>query len=139
MEDAGFELVIPLKAEYVSIARLTVSGVANRAGFDYEAIEDVKVALSEVCNHLIGGRERDGKADAPNCRMRFGISGGALTISFLSDEGSKLEWHAGSAEDGEYDQLGPSLIGLLMDDFVVCADGEPCVVTMRKLLDSPSP
>jgi anti-sigma regulatory factor (Ser/Thr protein kinase) len=58
MDDTHVELVIPLRAEFVSIARLTLSGVANRAGFDFDTIEDVKVALSEVCNRLIGNAER---------------------------------------------------------------------------------
>ena len=40
------ELRLPFKAEYVSVARLTASGIASRIGFDIEAIEDIKVAIA---------------------------------------------------------------------------------------------
>ena len=49
---------IPNKPEYVSIARLTASVVANKMGFDIEDIEDIKVAVGEACNNsVIHGQE----------------------------------------------------------------------------------
>lgn len=58
------DLVIPAKPEYVGIVRLTTSGVANRMGYSYDDIEDIKIAVSEACtnavNHAYKGRE-DGK------------------------------------------------------------------------------
>ncbi|MEZ0537940.1 anti-sigma regulatory factor [Caldicellulosiruptoraceae bacterium PP1] len=44
------KLSIPPKAEYIMIARLTTSGVAARLNFDFEDIEDIKMAISEVLN-----------------------------------------------------------------------------------------
>src|SRR5699024_1015124 len=32
---------------------LTASGIANRMGFDYEAIEDLKVAVSEASTNVV--------------------------------------------------------------------------------------
>jgi len=46
-------VLIPPKAEYVSIARLTASGIASRMGFDIDEIEDIKVSISEVINRMI--------------------------------------------------------------------------------------
>ncbi len=46
-------LSLPTKSEYVSIARLTASVVANNMGFDIEAIEDIKVAVGEACNNAV--------------------------------------------------------------------------------------
>jgi len=43
-------LTIPPKAEYIMVVRLTLSGIAARAGFDFETIEDLKMAISEVFN-----------------------------------------------------------------------------------------
>src|SRR3712207_6058623 len=39
--------------EYVSIIRLTVSGIANKVGFSLDDIEDIKVAVSEACTNAI--------------------------------------------------------------------------------------
>lgn len=47
------ELKLPAKAEYVGVARLTISGVANRLGYSYEDIEDIKVAVAEACSNVV--------------------------------------------------------------------------------------
>lgn len=47
------ELKIPAKADYVSVVRLFISGVANRIGFSYDDIEDVKVAIAEACTNVV--------------------------------------------------------------------------------------
>lgn len=39
--------------EYVSIIRLTTSGIANKIGFNIDDIEDLKVAVSEACTNAI--------------------------------------------------------------------------------------
>lgn len=44
---------LPCKAEYVGVARLTVSAIANRMGFNIEEIEDIKVAVAEGCTNVI--------------------------------------------------------------------------------------
>lgn len=44
---------IPQKPEYVGLIRLAVSSAANCAGFDIEAIEDIKVAVAEACTNVI--------------------------------------------------------------------------------------
>ena len=38
---------------YVSIIRLTTSGIANKVGFCMDDIEDLKVAVSEACTNAI--------------------------------------------------------------------------------------
>lgn len=47
------EMKLPAKSDYVSVARLTASGIANRMGFDYESIEDLKVAISEASTNVV--------------------------------------------------------------------------------------
>jgi len=46
-------LTIPAQAEYMDVARLTLFGVASQAGFSYEEIEDMKVAVSEACTNAV--------------------------------------------------------------------------------------
>ncbi len=47
------EMKIPAKPEFVGIVRLTVSGIANRLGFHFEAIEDLKIAISEAITNTV--------------------------------------------------------------------------------------
>ncbi len=46
-------LSIPGKPEYVGTVRLAISSLANCAGFDIEAVEDIKVAVSEACTNVV--------------------------------------------------------------------------------------
>ena len=50
---ARIELSIPAQSQWVRVARLTVAGVAARQGFSVEAVEDLKVAVSEAINNAI--------------------------------------------------------------------------------------
>lgn len=104
---------LPLKAEYVSVARLTTSGVASRAGFDIETVEDIKVAVSEVCNriiHVASGQEG-------NYRIKFDINEDELVITFESD----MELIRCIFEDDE-DGLGMAIIDAFMDKVEFCPD-----------------
>ncbi len=47
------ELRIPRKPEYVSVARLAVSGIAGRMEFSYDEVEDIKLAVGEACANAI--------------------------------------------------------------------------------------
>lgn len=44
-----FKLIIPSKPDYISVARLTSSGIASKLGLSIDEIEDIKVCLSEAC------------------------------------------------------------------------------------------
>ena len=47
------KMTLPCKGEYVGVARLTISAIANRMGFNIEEIEDIKVAVAEGCTNAI--------------------------------------------------------------------------------------
>ena len=107
----NLELILPFKAEYVSIARLTVSGIANRIGFDIEAIEDIKVAVAEVCNKLVNV----GSETASVYKIIFTISANNLCITFDCEDKS-LKCIFNSTDN----DLGISLINALMDKIEFC-------------------
>lgn len=47
------KMEITANPEYVSVVRLTTSGIANKMGFCIDDIEDLKVAISEACTNAI--------------------------------------------------------------------------------------
>jgi hypothetical protein len=63
------ELTLPVKADLVVLARLTAATVASRANFDIEEIEDLRLAVDELCVSLVG----DG-------------TDGRMTLRFTRDE-----------------------------------------------------
>lgn len=127
-------LVLPDKPEYVSVARLTASGIASRMGFDIEAIEDIKLALAEACTNAIKhGCCEDNKEYVVN----FSIEPRGLAIS-VSDKGCGLQKK--DLPDPDFDNpkeggLGIFIIRTLMDE--VDFSNIPCkgfVITMKKYL-----
>jgi serine/threonine-protein kinase RsbW len=55
-EQERVEICIPVRPEFVSVARLTAATVAARQGFTYDEIEDLKIAVGEACTALIVAR-----------------------------------------------------------------------------------
>ena len=50
---ARVELRIPSRPEFVGVARLAGSAVASRMDFDYESLDDIKLAVGEACTNAI--------------------------------------------------------------------------------------
>lgn len=119
------ELVLPFMAEYVSVARLAVSGIANRIGFDIETIEDIKVAIAEVCNKIVGV----GSKSAGCYKLIFAISDRNLDIIFdCEDKSLKCIFDANNNE------LGVSIINALMDDVDFCPENN-YLLSISKILE----
>jgi serine/threonine-protein kinase RsbW len=61
--DVGGEevrLTMPATPQLLRVARLTAAGLAGRLGFSFDEIEDVKIAVDELCFALVGSKGRDG-------------------------------------------------------------------------------
>ena len=102
---------MPCKAEYVSVARLAASGIAYRMGFDIDTVEDIKVAVSEVCTRLI---DVSGKSNG-KYEILYEIGDDRLIVTFSSD----VE-RAGCIFEDDKDGLGVSIIKAFMDEVEFC-------------------
>ena len=54
-------LEVPASPEFLRMTRLTTAGVATRVGFSFDEIEDLRIAIDEVCFALMGKRGREGR------------------------------------------------------------------------------
>ncbi|HHV60553.1 MAG TPA: anti-sigma regulatory factor [Clostridiaceae bacterium] len=116
------EISLPFKAEYVSVARLTASAIANRIGFNIDEIEDVKVAVSEVCNKMVKYKSKTEEA----YKIIFKITPQKLAITYdCEDKSLKCIF------DNEEDKLAISLINAFMDYVEFCPENNS-LFTMSK-------
>ena len=53
-------LEVPASPEFFRIARIMVAGVASRVGFTLDEVEDLRIAIDEVCFSMVGARGRIG-------------------------------------------------------------------------------
>ncbi len=136
-DKTSFELEMPAKAKYVGLARLLASSIARRMRFSEESIDDLKIAISEMCTNAIvhTGNGREGYTPI---LVRFLAGEGFLTIE-VSDRGPGFD--PSRLLDREPEDLlsrgfGIPLIKSLVDDFA-CESHvqEGTVVRITKLLD----
>ena len=77
-------LVVPARPEFLRLARVTAAGLAGRLGFSYDEVEDLRLAIDELCFGLTGPTGRHGTVE-----LVYVIDEGALIVEgighFLED------------------------------------------------------
>lgn len=89
-----FRCTIPAKAEYISIPRLMMTGLAAPLNFDFDTLEDLKLIVTESCNlafHL-GNDEISVKAYLEEGMLTVRVSG-VTEREVLSDDALALSSH----------------------------------------------
>jgi serine/threonine-protein kinase RsbW len=110
------ELRIPAKAEWVAVARLTVSAIANRLAFSLEEIEDLKLALTEACANCI----QHAGAEGEGIDITFDVLNDAVRIAVRDRVRNAQNGRSGSPaaslmRDGRTEGVGIYIIQSLMD------------------------
>ncbi len=75
MPDDEIRLAFPAQPQYVRLARLTVASLAGQHGFSFDAIEDLRIAIDELCHVLVGADGRPGSIS-----LRFCVEGETLVV-----------------------------------------------------------
>lgn len=82
------EMKIPAKPEYVGVIRLAVSGIANRMGFVYEDIEDLKIAISEAITNAVTHAYHE--EELGEVTIGFGVYANRLEV-MVADHGGSFD------------------------------------------------
>jgi serine/threonine-protein kinase RsbW len=56
-------LTLPSSAEFLRLARVTASGLASRMGFTVDEVEDLRLAIDELCFALTGNNPPEGTVE----------------------------------------------------------------------------
>lgn len=133
-------LTIPAKSEYLPIVRLTLFGIASNIGFSFEQIEDMKVAVGEVCNNVILHAYEDKGQGI--LKLEFEIEENGLSIH-AKDEGIGFDYekmvnqsttlHDKSLNETKVGGLGIFMMHALMDHVQVRTN-HGTEVTLFKML-----
>ncbi|GEK29837.1 MAG: anti-sigma B factor RsbW [Kurthia sp.] len=126
-----FEMRIPSKTQYVGVARLAISGLANRIGFSYDEIEDIKIASSEAITNAIQHAYPE-EGEKGEVVVGCAIYEDKIEI-MIADYGKSFDFEHISKKVGPYDEntnaefireggLGLFLIESLMDEVKVLND-----------------
>lgn len=132
----AFELEMPAKPAYVGLARLLAGSIARRMRFTEENIDDLKLAISEMCTNAIV-HTGNGDGEKPAIIVRYLAGDDFLTVE-VKDEGPGFD--PSRVIDREREDLlskgfGIPLIKSLVDVFE--CDSQPqsgTVVSITKFL-----
>ncbi len=136
-ETTEFELEMPAQAKYVGLARLLAGSIARRMRFSEESIDDLKIAISEMCTNAIV-HTGNGEATRPPILVRYLAGDGFLTVE-VRDRGPGFD--PGCVLDRQREDLlgkgfGIPLIRSLVDVFECdSSPGSGTVVTITKFVD----
>ena len=125
------KMEITANPEYVSIIRLTTSGIANKIGFCIDDIEDLKVAISEACTNAIKHSLED------RFTIIYTMIENGLTIEII-DNGNGYD--TSSINEPDIENLKESGMGLfiieaLMDEVKIeSKEGNGTSIKMTKYL-----
>ncbi len=56
-------LAVPARPEFLGLVRVTAAGLASRLGFTFDQVEDLRLAIDEICFGMTGSTGRDGMVE----------------------------------------------------------------------------
>ena len=96
-------LAVPAMPEFLRLARVTAAGLASRLGFSFDEVEDLRLAIDELCYGLTGSAGRDGTV-----HVRFLLGTDSLLIEGEGRFASKVE--------PELSELSEVILSALVDE-----------------------
>src|SRR3954447_15185743 len=106
--DPAVHLVIPATSRYLRLARLTAAGLAGDLGYSVDAIEDLRIAVDELCAAII--------EDTPTPAQ--------LELSYRESEGGLVvegTCRARSTKAPDLHSVARELLNMLADEYSIGA------------------
>lgn len=106
-------LVVPARSDLLSLLRAVVADLAARQGFSYDAIDDLRIAVSEAATFLLG-------AASPASRLQLRITPTAEGLDVgLSTDAPAEAW----PPPGTDRSLAWQVLSALTDEAALTLDG----------------
>jgi serine/threonine-protein kinase RsbW len=109
-------LRVPARAEYIALARLALSGLADIVALPEELLADLKLALTEAVSNSVRHAYADGTGFVS---IAYELSGDALTVEVV-DDGQGFDPNRPPTLEGEElteGGLGIAIIRTIADEF----------------------
>jgi serine/threonine-protein kinase RsbW len=104
------ELTFPARGDLIVLARLVTSAVSARAGFDIEELEDLRLAVGELCLLTLQGSD----GEMGHLRLELTVLGNAIGVECTLAGAAGA---AGPNGDGdETAQLSQQILDALVDE-----------------------
>lgn len=123
---AEIVLVLPGDAQHLRLARLMAAGVAAPAGLGIDDVDDLRIAVDELCTTLL-----EAGGDGP-LTLTFAYEEGQVTVS-----GTVAAQHRVAADDRRQ-MLSKEILAVVADEHELRADGDHLTFRLVKRVEPPS-
>jgi serine/threonine-protein kinase RsbW len=108
-------LTIPAKAEYITLCRLALTGLARVRPFPEETLADLKLALTEACSNSI--RHAYSTADDGHVQISYALGDDRIAIEVFDDgEGFDPDARGAGGDELSEGGLGIAIIRSIADE-----------------------
>jgi anti-sigma regulatory factor (Ser/Thr protein kinase) len=119
LPDGVVRLQLPVESQYIRVARLVASGLGATAGLDVDGVDDLRIAVDELCAALfeVGG---------DHVELAFEVLPGEVHVTGRTHAPSVLSF------DVERLVLSRQILDVACDDYTLTLDGGYAQFSMRK-------
>jgi hypothetical protein len=112
-------LELPIESQYIRVARLVASGLGASAGLDVDAVDDLRIAVDELCAALfeVGGEKVE---------LTFAVNDDHVEVT------GRTETDAAAAFEPARLVLSRQILDVACDHYSLSLDGGLARFTMRK-------
>jgi serine/threonine-protein kinase RsbW len=104
-------LSLPASPHLLRVARLTAAGLAGRLGFSFDEIEDVKIAVDELCFAVVGSKGRPG-----TLTLRYQLHADSLVIEGTGPSDGDA--------DAEQSEFSSQILNAVVDEHALSREGD---------------
>ena len=117
--DGVVRLELPIESKYIRVARLVASGLGATAGLDVDAVDDLRIAVDELCAALfeVGGEK---------VQLTFAVDADLVEVTGSTETGSV------AAFEPDRLVLSRQILEVACDTYSLTLDGGYARFTMRK-------
>jgi serine/threonine-protein kinase RsbW len=112
-------ITFPGAPEFLRLARLTSADAGSRAGFDYEDIDDLRIAVSELCVLI-------SCAPGGDITLEFHVEPGVVGVDGRASPGSLVE-----------NELSRMIVEAVVDDLELSSDDGTSAFRCTKRSNTP--
>jgi len=117
--DGVVRLELPIESQYIRVARLVASGLGASAGLDVDAVDDLRIAVDELCAALF-------EVGADKVELTFAVGIDEVEVT------GRTETAATAAFEPARLVLSRQILDVACDHYSLSLDGGYARFTMRK-------
>ena len=130
-DDEEVLLRLPARPEFVKLVRVTATGLASRLGFSWDEVEDLRLAVDELCYAVL-----DGQRGHPLLSIRYRMAELSLEVEgYLEDDGTT----SAAQSELRLSQFGDQILSALVDEHAIRAEtpGKPSLWIRKSRQEPP--